>query len=97
MVAVHFGDILVLTVRPPSICYLPPDKGCANKATFVAHHCVFGSRSPEFYAYSMRSAEFYAYAFGASPPEKGCPQYALPQKRCIGPKKVIEKPLVLPL
>lgn len=97
VVAAQFGDILVLTVRPPVICYMPPDTGCDNKATFVVHHCVFGSRSPEFQVYGARSAEFQVYAFGADPPHKGCIVPKLPRKGCIGPKKTVEKKLIIPV
>lgn len=91
----YLGDILVVALRPGYICYRP-DKQCdPNAAVFAAHHCVFGSRSVQFQAYSARSAQFQVLAGGQEPDSAGCPSYTLPVRPCIGPKEVREKKLVL--
>ena len=93
----HFGDILVLVVREPSICNVPESLCNATAATFVVHYCTPGSRSPEFQVYSARSAEFQAYASGQTPPDKTCPALTLPEKGCTGFRMGTEKKVVLPL
>ena len=93
----HFGDILVLVVREPSICNVPESPCNATAATFVVHYCTPGSRSPEFQVYSFRSAEFQVYASGAAPSDKTCPALTLSGKECTGFRMGTEKRVVLPL
>lgn len=94
----HFGDILVLVAREPSICNVPESPcGSPSQLTFVVHYCTPGSRSPEFQAYSARSAEFQAYALGQTPSDKTCPALTLSGKECTGFRTGTEKRVVLPL
>lgn len=93
----HRGDIVILVQRPTYTCYVPDAPCNPKEVIFVVHHCVFGSRSPEFQTYSNRSAEFQAYVLGHAPPDKPCPSYTLPEKGCIGPKGGVGKTVVLPL